>query len=157
MILLFKPYRIGDTIEFSGSRGTVEDINLFYTVIATADNRVITVPNGTLSNGTIVNFSAKEIRRIDIPFSVSYRADIERVREVILNCAEMDGRILKTPEPVVQMTGHNASALEMTFRGWCAGEDYYGVYSDLLETVKKAFDECDIDIPYNQLDIHLRK
>ena len=157
MILFFKPFKIGDYIETGTIAGTVEDINLFYTVLATNDNKVVTCPNGTLSNGNITNYTAKNTRRVDVMCSVGYEEDADNVREVMLRCAEADPRIMQEPAPTVVMSAMGDSAINFTLRAWCSVEDYWNVYYQLMENVRKAFDKVGIEIPYQQIDIHVKK
>lgn len=157
MILLFKPFKVGDFIEASGETGTVEEISVVYTVILTGDNKRITIPNGTLTNSVIKNYSAEKIRRVDLTFSTSYSADIETVKCILTKVAQGHPKALKDPEPFVRLSAHGDSALTYTVRIWCKNEDYWDVYFDTTEKVKKAFDENSIEIPYPQLDIHVNK
>lgn len=157
MILFFKPFKIGDYIECGAVTGTVEDINLFYTVLRSPDNKVITCPNGTLSNGNIINYSGKDTRRVDLKLSAGYSDNIDEVRDVILACTEADPRILEEPAAKVDVTSLDASSVTFTVRAWCKTEDYWGVYYSLTENAKKAFDKMGIEIPYQQIDIHLKK
>lgn len=156
MILLFKPFKVGDYIEAAGEAGTVTEITVVYTVLVTPDNKRITIPNGSVTNAIIKNYSAEDTRRVDITFSADYSCDIEKVKEIILKVASSHEKALKTPEPFVRVTKQADSAIEYTARIWCNNADYWAVYFDVLEGVKKAFDQNGIEIPYPQMDVHLK-
>jgi len=157
MILFFKPFKVGDFIEASGETGTVSEITVVYTVLLTLDNKRVTIPNGTLTNSVIRNYSAEELRRVDFTFNTAYNCDIEKVKEIIGNVISKHPATLKDPEPFVRLSNHSESSLTYTARVWCKNEDYWNVNFDVIEGVKKAFDENGIEIPYPQLDIHLDK
>lgn len=157
MILLFKPFKVGDFIEANGESGTVEEITVVYTVLLTPDNKRVTIPNGTLTNSVIENYSAEKTRRVDLKFSTAYSADIDTVKSVLTKVAESHPLALKDPAPMVRLSEHSDSALTYTVRVWCKNEDYWDVYFDITEKVKKAFDENGIEIPYPQLDVHMTK
>ena len=157
MILFFRPFKIGDFIEGNGVSGTVEDINLFYTVIKTPDNKTITCPNGALSNGNITNYSTKDTRRVDLTFSVAYDTDIDRAKGLILAIIESEECALKDPAPFVALSVHNESSIDFVARAWCKSEDYWTLYFNLLEKTKKAFDVAGIEIPFPQVDVHVKK
>ena len=155
MILLFKPFKVGDYIEAAGESGTVSEISVVYTELLTVDNKRITIPNGTLTNSVIENYSSEELRRVDLTFDTSYKCDVEAVKSVISKVIENNPKALKNPEPFVRLSAHNESALTYTVRIWCKSSDYWDVNFDTIEDVKKAFDENGIEIPYNQLDVHI--
>ncbi len=155
MILVFHPFKVGDYIEGSGCAGTVTDITVIYTILTTPDNRVITIPNGSLTNANITNFSKLDIRRVDLTPTASYEAGIDEVRDVLLNVAKSHKLVLQDPEPFVKLSKNNDSSLEYTFRVWCKNADYWTVYFDCIENIKKAFDEKGIEIPYNKLDVNI--
>lgn len=155
MILLFKPFKVGDYIEAAGESGTVSEISVVYTELLTVDNKRITIPNGTLTNSVIENYSSEKLRRVDLTFNTAYDCDIEKVKEIIGKVIEAHPMALKNPEPFVRLSAHNESALIYTVRIWCKNADYWDVNFDTIENVKKAFDENGITIPYNQLDVHL--
>ena len=157
MILFFRPYKICDYVECSGVSGTVEDINLFYTVIATPDNKTITCPNGAVSNGVITNYSTKDLRRVDMTFSASYGMDSEKVKSVILACVNEQAAVLHEPEPFVGITAHGASSVDYVCRAWVKSADYWGVYFALMQSVKEAFNKNGIEIPFPQMDVHVKK
>ncbi len=155
MILLFKPFRVGDYISTPDTEGTVDEITVVYTVLHTVDNKVITIPNGTLTNSVIVNYSAVEKRRVDITFSTGYECDIEKVKAILNEVMEKHPLVIRDPEPFARLSNHGESALEYTIRAWCKSEDYWTVKFDLVESVKKAFDENGITIPFPQVDVHI--
>ena len=155
MILFFKPFKIGDFIEASGESGTVAEISVVYTEILTPDNKRITIPNGTLTNSVIVNYSAEKIRRVDLNFSTSYDCDIDKVSDILNEIVNNHPLVLKEPEPFVKLASHGESALNYVVRVWVESENYWTVNFDLVENVKKAFDQNGISIPYPQLDIHV--
>ena len=157
MILLFKPFKVGDYIEASGESGTVAEITVVYTIILTTDNKRITIPNGTLTNSVIENYSSEKTRRVDLTFTTSYDNDIEKTKKILLDVASSHPKALKDPEPFVRLSAHSDSALTYTVRIWCNNEDYWDVHFDTTEKVKKAFDENGIEIPYPQMDVHVKK
>ncbi|HCX64512.1 MAG TPA: mechanosensitive ion channel protein MscS [Eubacteriaceae bacterium] len=157
LILLLKPFKTGDYIEAAGYSGTVAEIQLFYTILNTPDNRRIVIPNGNLSNSAAVNYSAYSTRRIDFTFSAGYEDDIETVKGILMKIAESHPLLLKDPPPQIVLAQHDASSLNYYFRVWCNAEDYWNIYFEMMETVKKEFDKNDINIPYPQTDVHVVK
>lgn len=156
MILFFKPFKVGDFIEASGETGIVQEITVVYTVLLTLDNKRVTIPNGGLTNSVIKNYSSEELRRVDLTFNVAYGSDVEQVKELIGKLAAAHPLALKDPAPFVRLSAHGDSALTFTTRVWCKNADYWDVYFDLTEGVKKAFDEKGIQIPYPQMDVHVK-
>lgn len=156
MILFFKPFKIGDFIEVGGESGTVAGISVVYTELLTLDNKRVTLPNGTITNSVIENYSAEATRRVDLTFSAAYSCDIEKVKGIISAIVEAHPLALKDPAPFVRLSAHNASALVYTVRVWCKSADYWTVYFDLMEDVKKALDENGIEIPFQQVDVRMR-
>lgn len=155
MILIFKPFKVGDYISTASTSGTVTNITIMYTILTTPDNKVITIPNGTLTNSVIENYSASDTRRVDLTFTTGYDCDINKVKEVLLDVINKHEKVLKDPEPFARLTNHGDSALVYTARAWCKAEDYWDVNFDLIESVKKEFDANNISIPYPQMDIHI--
>ena len=155
MILLFKPFKVGDYIDAAGDSGTVTEISVVYTELLTVDNKRIIIPNGTITNSVIENYSAENIRRVDFTFNTAYDSDIDKVKKIITEILESHPKALKNPECFVRLSAHNESALTYTARVWCKTDDYWDVNFDVIESVKKAFDENGIQIPYNQLDVHI--
>lgn len=156
IILLMRPFKIGDYIEAQGESGTVEDIQIFYTYIITPDNKVILIPNGTLANGNIRNFSMKEFRRVDFEFSISYEEDFEKVKKVIFDVIENTEHILMDPQPFVKIKAYGDSSINITTRVWTKNENYWIVYFDMIESIKQNFDKYNIEIPYKQIDVNIK-
>ncbi len=155
LILFFKPFRIGDVIEAQGFLGTVKEIQIFNTILKTPDNRTIIIPNGALSNSSMVNITREPTRRVDMKFGIGYGDDIDKAKEVLRGLITSDPRILKDPEYVLVVSGLGESSVDFTVRVWANKEDYWGVFFDMQEKVKKAFDSNDISIPFPQRDVHL--
>ena len=157
IILFTRPFKVDDYIEVEDSvAGTVEDIQIVCTKLRTPDNKVIYVPNGTLSNSNIINYSEKPTRRLDFNFSISYDNDFEIAKALVMVVCESHTKVLKSPQPMVRMSEHGQNAINITARVWVNSEDYWNVKFDILEAVKIAFDESGISIPYNQLDVHVK-
>jgi small conductance mechanosensitive channel len=155
LILLFRPFRIGDWIEAqSGVSGNVDSIQIFHTTLKTADHKVVIVPNGSLSNGNITNFSREPMRRIDINLGIDYSSDIKRAREVLLSIAR-DPRVFTTPAAAVHVTGLGDSAINITLRIWVANADYWPVTFDFMEQAKEQLTDAGIGIPFPQRVVHL--
>lgn len=156
LILITRPFRVDDFIEASGHSGTVEDIHITHTRIRTGDNKVIYIPNGTLSSDTITNYSIKDIRRVDLTFSIAYSNDFEKAKAIITEICQAHALILKDPAPFVRVSEHSASSINIVTRVWTKQADYWTVNFDLLETVKTEFDKNGIEIPFDQLDVHVK-
>lgn len=156
IIIVMRPFKIGDYISSNGQEGTVEDIKLFYTHIVTNDNRAVVIPNGTLANNVIVNASAKDTRRVDIVTQVAYGSDVKLVKELIKKACDENELAFKDPAPFVEMSELNESSLDFTVRVWCNRPDYWTVKFALLDAIKKAFDENGIEVPFRQLDVHVK-
>ena len=157
LILIFKPFKVGDWIETSNGSGTVKEITTFYTVLNNLENSRIVLPNGDLANTAIKNNSHNTERRLCIDFSVSYDNDVDKVKEVLNKVIEKEEYVLKDKEIFVRLTNHADSALIYTVRVWVLNENYWDLKFNLLENVKKEFDKSGISIPYPQLDVHLDK
>lgn len=157
IILVARPFNVGDFIETTEHSGVVEKISIFYTYLVTFDNKQILIPNGILTDSSIVNYSSKEIRRVDLTFSVAYEEDVIRVKNVLINILKKNELVLEEPEFFVGISMHGDSAINFIVKAWCKTEDYWTVYYDLLETVKIKFDEEGISIPYPQMDLHVKK
>jgi small conductance mechanosensitive channel len=156
MILLFKPYEVGHFIEAQGFMGTVKEIQIFTTVLATPDNRKVIIPNSPLATGSITNFSAMPTRRIDFSFGIGYSDDIDQAKKILLKMAEKDDRVLKEDNPPEVMVEALAdSSVNLKLRTWVKAEDYWGLFFDITEGVKKQFDGAGISIPFPQQDVHL--
>lgn len=156
IILLLRPFKVGDYIQAAGYEGTVEQIGVFYTTLLTIDNKVALIPNGTLSNNSLINFSIKENRRVDLVFNVSYENDIRHVRKVLSDIINNYQLIQKDPEPFIGVVEHAQNSVNFGVKVWCEKEDYWTVYYYLLEQVKIRFDEENISIPYPQMDLHVK-
>ena len=157
MILLFRPFRLDDYVEAAGLSGTVTDIGIFYTVLTTPDNKVVTIPNGTIMSENVTNYSAKSTRRVELVISVAYGSDIEKVKEILLGIAAEHPLVLQDPAPFARLAEHGDSSLDFKLRVWVNRADYWTVYFDLLETVEGRLAEAGVEIPYNQLDVHITK
>jgi len=155
MILILRPFRVGDFVEIAGNSGTVADVGIFYTVITTGDNKVITIPNGSVMGDNIVNYSTKDTRRVDIVFNVAYGTDVEKVKSILLDEAAKHELTLKDPEPFARLTNHAESSIDFTLRVWTENKDFWQVKFDLLENINKRFAAEGIEIPFNQLDVHV--
>ncbi len=156
LILITRPFKVGDFIDVGGTVGTVEEIRLVHTKIATLDNKVVYVPNGTASGATVVNYSEKETRRVDQVFHISYESDANKALEILLQLADRNPAVLKDPAPFAKISGAGDSSIELTTRLWCKGADYWDVYFYMLENAKPAFDAAGISIPYPQIDVHMK-
>lgn len=155
IIIFMRPFKLGDYINCQGVDGTVEDIRLFYTYLRTPDNKVIMVPNGSLANGNIINFSVKETRRLDNVFQISYSDDINKAIYVIEQVIAKHPEVLLDPAPFVKMSQCDASSINITSRVWVKQEHYWDLHFALIKEVKDAFDENKITVPYNQIDVHV--
>jgi len=155
MLVFFKPFKNGDFIEAGGQSGVVEEIRIFNTIIRTGDNREITLPNGQIYSGVIINFSARDTRRIDLVFGIGYDDDIKQAKELIEKTMAEDARILKDPAAVIMVLELADSSVNFAVRPWVNAGDYWGVRSDLLETLKVKCDAAGISIPYPQQDVHI--
>lgn len=157
MIMILRPFQIGDYVEIGDNSGTVKDVGIFYTVLNTGDNKVITVPNGTVMSEEIVNYSTNDTRRVDLVFSVAYGTDAELVKKILLEEADKHELALKDPAPFARLTELGDHALDFTLRVWVKSGDFWTVKLDLLETVNKRLEDEQIEIPFNQLDVHITK
>lgn len=155
MLILFRPFKVGDFVEAGGTSGIVEEIQLFTTRLRTGDNRTVYVPNGSIVNGTITNYSAKETRRIDLVFGVSYEDDLQKTKALINEILAEDERILTDPEPTVGVLELADSSVNFAVRPWVKSADYWPVYFHLQETMKQRFDAAGLSIPYPQQDLHV--
>jgi len=155
LLIIFKPFKAGDYIEGAGVAGTVEGIQVFTTVLRTADNKTIIVPNAKIMGDNITNYSAKETRRVDLLFGVSYSDDIDKVRRILQNIVDSDPRILKDPESMIIVKELAESRVNLEVRAWVKTGDYWGVYFDTLEKAKRKFDAAGVSIPFPQRGIHV--
>lgn len=157
MLIVFRPFKIGDFIEAGGSTGTVEQIGIFTTTLKTGDNREIIIPNGAIYGGKITNNSARDTRRIDMVFGIGYDADLKKAKQLIQDILAADERIHEDPAPLVAVAELADSSVNFNVRPWVNSGDYWAVYYDLNEKIKLAFDDAGISIPFPQMDIHLNK
>lgn len=155
LILLFKPYKVGDRIEAMGRTGEVSEIGIFHTTIVTLDKRTIILPNGPVMNADIVNYMKKGILRVDLVIGISYESEIQKARNLLLDVMHSHPKVLKDPEPVVVVTDLADSSVNLGVRPHCKPEDYAAVYVEVLEAGKKALDEGGVTIPFPQMDVHL--
>lgn len=156
LIILTRPFKIDDYIEAQGYSGTVVDIHMTNTKLCTPDNKIIYLPNGTLANGNIVNYSEKDTRRVDFVFSIAYEADFEKAKQIIRTILEAHELTLSDPAVFVRVTEHADSSVNITARAWVKSADYWTVNFDVIEAVKAEFDKNGIEIPYNQLDVNIK-
>lgn len=157
LILFLRPFRAGDYIEAQGVGGTVESILIFHTLLRTADNKTIVLPNGALSNGSITNYSSKPTRRVDINVGIDYGDDIKQARKILLDLAAADERVLKDPAAVVYMTSLGDNSVNLSLRMWTKGADFWGVFFTVQEQMKEAFDREGISFPFPQRTIHINQ
>ncbi|MBO6879819.1 MULTISPECIES: mechanosensitive ion channel family protein [Winogradskyella] len=148
LIMIFKPFKIGDFIEAQGESGTVKEIEIFTTKLTTPDNKEVILPNGSLSNGNIINYSTEDMRRVDITFGVGYDSGIKQTKEVIMSVIERHPLILKEPSPAIHVSELADSSINFFTRVWAKTPDYWAVKFDLIEQTKEALDAAGIDIPY---------
>ncbi|TRY31855.1 mechanosensitive ion channel family protein [Aliiglaciecola sp. M165] len=157
MLLVFRPFARGDFVEAGGTAGVVKDITIFTTLMTTPDNKEIIVPNGAIYGGNIVNFSAKETRRVDMVVGIAYDADLKKAKEILLEMVAADERILKDPEPTVAVSELADSSVNFVVRPWVKSADFWAVKFDFTEAVKLRFDQEGIGIPFPQMDVHVHK
>jgi len=153
LILIFKPFRVGDTIETQNQTGAVESIDILYTKIRNFDNKVVIVPNGALANGSIINYTLKPTRRVEFKVGVAYGTDIKKTRTLILEALKKDERILEDPEPVVYFNAFGESSLDLIIRVWAIVDDIWPVYWDNMEVIKEVMEQNDIKIPFPHREV----
>ncbi|MCF8381012.1 MAG: mechanosensitive ion channel [Bacteroidales bacterium] len=157
VILLLKPFKVGDFIEAAGYNGTVKGIQIFNTVLKTGDNKIIIIPNGSLMNASLTNFSAEETRRVDWTFGIGYGDNYDKAKEVLTNLLVPDERILKDPAPFIALSGLGDSSVNIVVRAWVNSADYWSVFFDMNEKVYKTFEKEGLNIPFPQMDVHVIK
>ncbi len=157
LILFLKPFKIGDVIETQGQIGKVQNIQIFNTIVNTADNKRVILPNGPVANSTLVNYSAESTRRVEITFGIAYDDSIDEAKEVIMKIIQTDDRIHKTPEPFIAVKTLGASSVDLVVRVWASSRDFWPITFDLNEAVKKAFDEAGITFPFPQSDVYFHQ
>lgn len=157
IILVFKPFKVGDYIDGNNVNGTVKEIQIFHTILSTVDNRIIYVPNGSLSSNAIVNYSKQDMRRAEWTFGVEYGEDFEKVKAVLERIIAADARILKDPAPFIGLGALSASSVDIKVRAWAKTDDYWGVYFDMNRVVYETFNKEGIGFPFPQLTVHQAK
>ena len=154
IILFSKPFSAGDTVELDGTVGTVDIISILYTKIITPDGKTVFIPNGKISEAKIINYTETPFRRVDMTFDISYSADYQRARSLILDIIKNNSLALASPEPIVRMGGHKESSVSIDVLVWTENENYKSLGYDMMERVKETFEKNNIEIPFNQLDVH---
>ncbi|MFV0265699.1 MAG: mechanosensitive ion channel family protein [Draconibacterium sp.] len=158
MILAFKPFKVGDYIDAQGHAGSVSEIQIFNTILKTPDNKTIIIPNGGLSTGSMVNYSAEAKRRVDFVFGIAYGDNVDKAKEVLLKLIKDDSRIINDPaEPFIAVSELADSSVNLVVRVWADAANYWGIFFDMNEKVYKAFAEEGINIPFPQMDVHIQK
>ncbi|MBO4807278.1 MAG: mechanosensitive ion channel [Paludibacteraceae bacterium] len=157
MILLFKPFKVGDFVEAQGVVGVVKEIQIFNTIFNTLDNKVVIVPNGGLSTGIVTNYSKEENRRVDWVFSIAYGDDYQKAKSIIEGMLAADARVLKDPAPFVALSKLNSSSVDLTVRAWVFAADYWDVFFSMNEKVYETFRSQGLNIPFPQMDVHLHQ
>ena len=155
LIIVLKPYRVGDFIEAQGESGTVTDISIFYTILTTTNNQRVIIPNGQLSNNKVTNYSYEPTRRNNMTVGISYDSDIKKSREVLLNIVNSDERVLKDPAPVVLVGGLGDNSVDLSLRFWANQADYWGLHFDTIEKLKTELENAGVSFPFPQRDVHL--
>jgi small conductance mechanosensitive channel len=155
LLILFKPYKVGDFVEMQGISGSVVSIQILNTVLRTPDNKLVFVPNGPVANGNITNYSAEATRRVDMVFGIGYGSDIDLAKSTLRELLQSDERVLKDPAPLIVVSELADNSVNITVRAWTSTGDYWGVFFDMQEAVKKRFDAVGLEIPFPQRDVHL--
>ena len=156
-LLMTKPFAVGDWVDMAGQSGTIKSIGLFYTVLATGDNKTISIPNSNVTASTVVNYNAETLRRVDMIFSASYEDDTEKVKAAILEAVMQDERIVAEPVPFVGLKEYKPSCIDYILRTWCDNADYWGVYFSLNESVRESFKRNGVHMSYEHLNVHMIK
>lgn len=157
MILIFKPFKLGDFIEAQGYTGTVSEIQIFNTILKTPDNKTIIIPNGGLSTGSMINYSTEATRRVDWTFGIGYGDDADKAQGLMKDMLNEDARVLKDPEVFVEVSALADSSVNFAVRAWVKAEDYWGVYFDMNKRIYQEFDKAGLNIPFPQMDVHVHK
>jgi len=158
LILILRPYKVGDWIEAQGYSGSVHSVQIFNTVLKTPDNKTIVIPNGPMSTGSLTNYSAEPKRRVDFTFGIGYGEDVEKARGVLMDLIKADERIINEPaEPFIGLINLGDSSVDLVVRAWVNASDYWGVFFDMNEKVYNAFNKAGINIPFPQMDVHVHK
>ena len=154
IVLLFKPYKVGDWIESQGVSGTVKEIQIFHTILTTGDNKVIYIPNGAMSSGVVTNYNTQTTRRVEWIGGVDYGEDYNKVQQIVRDILTADKRILTDPAPFIALHALDASSVNVVARVWVNTADYWGVYFDINKTIYETFNEKGINFPFPQLTVH---
>ena len=157
MVIIFRPFKAGDFVEAGGVSGTVEEVQIFATVLKTPDNKRVILPNSAITCGTITNYSTNDTRRVDLVFGIGYGDDIKKAKTVLEDILAQDARVLKDPAPTVAVSELADSSVNIVVRPWVKTPDYWSVHCDVTEAVKQRFDEERLSIPFPQRDIHLHQ
>lgn len=157
MILLFKPFKVGDFIQAQGHMGSVNEIQIFNTILKTPDNKTIIIPNGGLSTSSMVNFSTEPRRRVDFTFGIAYGDDVDKAKEVLMRLINEDSRILQDPAPFIALSELADSSVNLVVRVWAEAANYWGIFFEMNEKVYKTFEKEGLNIPFPQMDVHLQK
>ncbi len=157
ILLILRPFKVGDFIETQGYKGSVQEIQVFNTVILTPDNKTVIIPNGGLSTGALINYSTQATRRVDFTFGIGYGDDIDKARNVIMDVISRHEKVLQDPAPFIGVVEHGDSSVNLVTRLWVNASDYWDVYFYMMEFVKKEFDKQGVSIPFPQRDVHLIK
>jgi small conductance mechanosensitive channel len=156
MILIFKPFKVGDFINTQGEMGIVKEIQIFNTYLTTTDNKIIILPNGPIANGNIINFTKAESRRVDFSYGIAYGDDLKLAKDTLMNFIKEDKRILKEPEPFIGLGSLGDSSVNITVRVWTKTEDYWPVFFQMNERVYQEFSQVGLNIPFPQMDVHVK-
>lgn len=156
-LLMTRPFAVGDFVDVAGQSGSIKSIGLFYTVIATGDNKVISIPNSTITGSTVVNYNTETLRRVDMVFSASYDDSSEKVKAAIMEAVFEDSRIFTEPEPFVGLKEYKASSIDYLLRIWCKSEDYWNIYFALNENVRESFRRNGVTMTYEHINVHMVK
>ena len=154
MLIIFRPITVGDYVQGGGLEGIVEEIGIFVTTLITLDNKVVYIPNSKMTSDNIVNYSRKDIRRVDLVFGVAYKEDINQVRKIIKEVLQNNPKVLQNPEPDILVSKLSESSVDFEVRPWCKSEDYWDVYYGVIEDIKKKFVQENVEIPFPQRVIH---
>ena len=157
LIILFRPFKIGDVIDTAGQIGSIKEIGILYTIMSSGDNRKVIIPNSQVMSGTITNITLHDTRRVDMSVGVSYSDDLDKVEAIILDVLSSDERVLKDPEPQVKVAELAGSSVNFNVRPWCKKEDYWSLFYDFQKTIKQRLDKEGMSIPFPQQDVYLHK
>lgn len=155
LIMIFKPFKLGDFVISDGESGTVTDINIFYTTLLTPDNKTVRLPNGTVSGGKVTNLSTEPVRRVDFEFTVEYGTNTNGVLALLKTIGEKNGKVLSDPSVTAMIGGYNEKGIAVYLRVWCKGADYWDVFFDINKTVKEEFERYEVKFAVPQLDVHV--